>query len=133
MQTGGAGGTSVLATWTLSNALLTQLAGRTWTGVASRNVQLIREGQEYGEHNLNQLDLRVGKRFDFGRTRVRVDLDMFNIFNSSWPFTVNNTYSTTPGAANQWQRPTNVLTHRFVKIGGQFSLLRATPEARRAT
>ena len=76
---------------------------------------------EYGEHNLNQLDLRVGKRFDFGRARLRLDLDMFNIFNSSWPFTVNNTYSTTPGATNQWQRPTNVLTHRFLKIGGQFS------------
>jgi hypothetical protein len=45
---------------------------------------------------------------------------MYNIVNS-WPFSVNNTYSITPGATNQWQRPTNVLTHRFVKIRGQFS------------
>jgi Carboxypeptidase regulatory-like domain len=121
VQAGGAGGTSVNAGWTLSSALLNQIAARTWTGVASRTVQLIRDGDEYGEHNLNQLDLRVGKRFDIGRARVRVDLDMFNIFNSSWPFTVNNAYSITPGATNQWQRPTNVLTHRFFKVGGHLS------------
>jgi hypothetical protein len=118
VQTGGAG-PSVLAAWTLSNALVQPFLGRNWTGVASRTVHLIAEGQNYGEHNLNQLDLRVSKRLDFGRARVRLDLDMFNLFNSSWPFTVSSTYS---NAANgQWLRPTNVLTHRFVKIGGQFS------------
>jgi hypothetical protein len=118
VQTGGAG-PSIQAGWTLSNALVAPFKGSNWTGVASRTVQLIREGQEYGEHNLNQLDVKLGKRFDMGRARLRVDFDIYNIFNSSWPFTVSSVYST--AATGQWLRPTNVLTHRFVKIGGQFS------------
>jgi hypothetical protein len=119
VQTGGAG-PSIQAGWTLSNALVSPFLGHNWTGVASRTVQLIREGLEYGEHNLNQLDLKIGKRFAVaGDARLRIDFDIYNVFNSSWPFTVSSVYST--AATGQWLRPTNVLTHRFVKIGGQFS------------
>jgi hypothetical protein len=118
VQTGGAG-PSILAAWTLSNALVQPFLGRSWTGVASRTVHLQAEGQDYGEHNLNQLDLKIGKRIDVGRARLRFDVDVYNVFNSSWPFTVSSVYSTSP--LGQWRRPTNVLTHRFVKIGGQFS------------
>jgi hypothetical protein len=118
VQTGGAG-PSIQAGWTLSSALVQPFLGRAWTGVASRTVQLIREGQEYGKHNLNQLDVKLGKRFDLGGARLRLDFDIYNVFNSSWPFTVSSVYST--AATGQWLRPTNVLTHRFVKLGGQFS------------
>jgi hypothetical protein len=119
VQTGGAG-PSIQAGWTVTNAILTRLNGRTFGGgVTSRTVQLIREGLEYGEHNLNQLDLRLGKRFDLGRARLRVDFDLYNIFNSSWPYTVSSVYSDT--SASAWLRPTNVLQHRFFKFGGQFS------------
>jgi hypothetical protein len=118
VQTGGAG-PSIQAGWAVTSAVVNPFLGRNWTGVASRTVQLIREGQEYGEHNLNQLDIRIGKRFDMGRARLRVDFDLYNVFNSSWPFTVSSVYST--AATGQWLRPTNVLTHRFFKLGGQFS------------
>jgi hypothetical protein len=118
VQTGGAG-PSVLAAWTLSNALVQRFIGRNWTGVASRTVHLLREGQDYGDNNLNQLDVKLGKRFDIGRARLRFDVDMYNVFNSSWPFTVSSVYS--DAATGQWRRPTNVLTHRFVKVGGQLS------------
>lgn len=118
VQTGGAG-PSIQAAWSVNNAIVNRFIGRNWTGVASRTVQLLREGQEYGDHNLNQLDLRLGKRFDMDRYRLRLDVDIYNVFNSSWPFTVNNTYSEAANAA--WLRPTNVLQHRFVKIGGQLS------------
>ena len=57
-------------------------------------VSLIEPGTVYGE-NLNQLDLRVSKRSRFDRYRVRVDLDLYNVFNSNWPFTLNNTFATT--------------------------------------
>jgi len=40
------------------------------------------------------------------------------VFNSNWPFTVNNTFST--AATSQWLRPTNVLQGRLFKIGAQF-------------
>ena len=50
----------------------------------------MREGQDYGKHNLNQLDLRLAKRFTVGKVRLRVDFDLYNVFNSSWPYTVSN-------------------------------------------
>jgi hypothetical protein len=119
VQTGGAG-PSIQAGWSVSNAILTRIAGRTFGGgVASRTVQLIREGLDYGDNNLNQLDVRLGKRFDIGRARLRVDFDLYNIFNSSWPFTVNTAYSDTTSSA--WLRPTNVLQQRFFKFGTQLS------------
>lgn len=118
VQTGGAG-PSIQASWTVTNAIVAPFLGRNWTGAASRAVQLMREGLEYGDHNLSQLDLRLGKRFKTGPYRLRLDFDIYNVFNSSWPFTVNNTYST--AATSAWQRPTNVLQHRFIKLGGQFS------------
>jgi len=118
VQTGGAG-PSILANWVVTNAVANPQIGRNWTGVGSRTIALIREGLLYGDHDLSQLDLRLAKRFEFGRTRLRVDFDVYNIFNSSWPFTVNNAFSTAPTSA--WLRPTNVLQHRFVKLGGQVS------------
>jgi hypothetical protein len=118
VQTGGAG-PSILAAWPVVSAVANPQIGRNWTGVASRTIGLIREGLEYGEHDLHQLDMRVAKRFDFGRARVRLDFDVYNIFNSSWPYTVSATYGT--AASNQWLRPTNVLQSRFFKLGGQFS------------
>src|SRR5204862_133761 len=87
-------------------------------GAANKTIQLIREGLEYGDQNLHQLDLRASKRFRFAQYRVRFDFDLYNVFSSNWPYTVNNTFSNT--AASAWLRPTNVLQSRFFKIGAQF-------------
>jgi hypothetical protein len=119
VQTGGAG-PSIQANFAIPTAVAASLGARPWNGSASRTIQLIREGLMYGDHNLSQLDLRLGKRFDLGRARLRLDFDLYNVFNSSWPFTVSSTYSTSP-TTSQWLRPTNVLQSRFFKLGGQFS------------
>jgi hypothetical protein len=119
IQTGGAG-PSQLANWSMTSAQAQPFTGRAWTGVASRIVGLMSEGEDYGKHNLNQLDLKLGKRFNMGSgMRLRVDFDLYNVFNSSWPYTVSNTYS--PTATSNWQRPTNALQHRFFKLGANFS------------
>ncbi len=118
IQTGGAG-PSQLANWTVTSAVANPQIGRNWTGVASRIVGLMWEGQDYGKHNLNQLDLKLAKRFNAGRARIRFDFDLYNVFNSSWPYTVSNTYSNTTGST--WQRPTNVLQNRFFKLGTHIS------------
>ena len=60
----------------------------------------------YGDHNLSQLDLRASKRVGFGRYRLRVDFDVYNVFNSSWPFTVSSTYSTRGEQPRGCVRPT---------------------------
>ena len=118
VQTGGAG-PSIQANWAVINSVANPFIGRNWTGTASRTIQLIREGLEYGDDNLSQLDLRASKRIGFGRYRLRVDFDVYNVFNSSWPFTVSSTYSTAANSA--WLRPTNVLQSRFFKLGAQLS------------
>ena len=118
VQTGGAG-PSIQANWAVTSAVANPQIGRNWTGTASRTIQLIREGLEYGDNNLSQLDLRASKRVGFGRTRLRMDFDVYNVFNSSWPFTVSSTYSN--GATSAWLRPTNVLQSRFFKLGAQLS------------
>ncbi len=119
VQTGGAG-PSIQANFAIPSASAAALGDRPWNGAASRTVQLIREGLMYGDHNLNQLDLKLAKRFNFDRYRVRFDFDIYNVLNSSWPYTVTSTYSTSP-TMSQWLRPTNVLQSRFFKLGAQFS------------
>ena len=75
-------------------------------GSATKTVQLIREGLEYGDQNLSQLDLRASKRFTVGRYRFRIDFDLYNVFNSNWPYTVNTTFSTARRRAPGCGRPT---------------------------
>jgi hypothetical protein len=75
-------------------------------------------GQNYGNDNLTQLDLRASKRFRIDRYRIRLDLDAYNITNSDWPYTVNTTFST--AATSNYLRPTNVLQARFYKVGASF-------------
>ncbi|HUR32634.1 MAG TPA: carboxypeptidase regulatory-like domain-containing protein [Vicinamibacterales bacterium] len=116
VQTGGAG-PSILATYAVTSALITPVLGHGWTGSASKNIALMREGLDYGKQNLNQLDLRASKRFRVGRYRIRGDFDLYNVFNSNWPYTVSTTFST--AATSQWLRPTNVLQARFFKLGAQ--------------
>ena len=119
VQTGGAG-PSITAAWTVTNAVALQQIGRNWqSNAASRTVALIREGLDYGKNNLNQLDVKLAKRFTVDKVRLRVDFDLYNVFNSSWPFAVTTTYST--AATSQYLRPTNVLQNRFFKIGGNIS------------
>jgi hypothetical protein len=54
-----------------------------------------------------------------GKVRLRADFDLYNVFNSSWPYTVSTTYTT--AATSTYLRPTNVLQHRFFKLGGNIS------------
>jgi hypothetical protein len=124
VQTGGAG-PSLLATWVIPNASFTTPAtigstlGRPLNPLnATKTVQLMREGLDYGDQNLNQLDLRASKRFGLAQYRFRLDVDLYNVFNSNWPYTLSGNFSNQ--ATSAWLRPTNVLAARMFKIGGQF-------------
>jgi hypothetical protein len=117
VQNGGAA-PSVLATWATTPASATTLGRAYSAGATTKSVNLIAVGANYGNDNLNQLDVRFSKRFRFNSRTFRVDLDAYNIFNSDWPFAVTNTFSTAVNSA--WLRPTNVLQARFFKIGAQF-------------
>jgi hypothetical protein len=112
---------SIVADWPVPNATIAPALGRNLAAgaTATKTVRLIQPGTVYGSDNLHQLDLRASKRFRFNRYSFRVDADLYNAFNSNWPFTVNTTFATTP--TSSWLRPTNVLQGRFFKLGGQFT------------
>ena len=119
VQGGSVGGNSVLATWAAPNATIQSSLGRPLSaGAATKVISLIEPGTNYGTENLSQLDLRASKRITLDKLRVRVDFDAYNIFNSDWPFTVSNVFST--AATATWLRPANVLQARFFKIGLNF-------------
>ncbi len=122
VQTGGAG-PSFLATWAISSASfapdgtvangavtggtipLNSTLGRALNaGSATKTVQLIREGLDYGRYNLNQLDLQASKRFRIGKYRLRGSFDLYNVLNSSWPYTVSSTFSTAATASGSVRR-----------------------------
>lgn len=112
-------GPNIVANWAVANSIIAPALGRNLASGATgtKTVNLVEPGTKYGE-NLNQLDLRLSKRFKKEDYRVRVDVDLYNAFNSNWPFTLNNNFSI--AATSQWMRPTNVLQGRLFKLGAQF-------------
>ncbi|MBM3776619.1 MAG: TonB-dependent receptor [Acidimicrobiia bacterium] len=66
------------------------------------------------EKRLTQLDVRLTKNLRFGRGRVQVNFDAYNIFNANTVLARNNTYGGT------WGQPTAILAGRLFKFGGQF-------------
>ena len=62
-----------------------------------------------------QLDLRVSKRFNLTQgARLAIDADLYNLTNTNWIIA----YGTTFGP--QFERPSQLLSPRMFKIGGQF-------------
>jgi hypothetical protein len=117
VQTGGAA-PSILATWSTAPATATTLGRAYSAGATTKSINLMAVGANYGNQNLQQLDLRASKRIKLDKVRFRLDFDAYNLFNSDWPFTVSSTFST--AATSNWLKPTNVLQARFFKIGAQF-------------
>ncbi|MBM3776742.1 MAG: TonB-dependent receptor [Acidimicrobiia bacterium] len=67
------------------------------------------------EDRINQLDFRVAKLLHTGVGRLRLSLDLYNIFNSAAVLARNNTF----GGA--WGTPTRILGARTIKFNGQYT------------
>jgi hypothetical protein len=98
-------------------AAIQQQLGRPLSGNAtSITVDLLRPGEMRGER-VNQIDFRIGKRLRYGRMRSTLSVDMYNMLN---PDTVlGNSSGFIPGVTtglSAWNRPTQVMTPRTVKI-----------------
>jgi hypothetical protein len=106
-------GPLVTAAYNAPNALVGPSLGRSLSGSAANvTVNLVDPGTIYGDR-LNQLDLRFSKLVRVGRTRTRLNVDIYNALNSSAVLSVNNNF----GA---WQQPTFILLARYAKLGVQF-------------
>ena len=105
--------TSLAANYVVSNAMIVPTLGRNLSGgTANVTVNLVDPGTLYGDR-INQLDLRVGKRFTVGPRRVTLGLDVYNALNSSAVNGYNQTYGPT------WLVPQSVLVARFAKVSAQ--------------
>jgi hypothetical protein len=81
---------------------------RTTLTLGSATIPLIQPGTMFGDR-MTQMDLRLGKNFQYRSTRFRALLDVANLFNSNAVLVLNTTYG-----AN-WLRPTYVLPGRLIK------------------
>jgi hypothetical protein len=61
----------------------------------------------------HQVDFRVSKSIRIPRGRIQANFDLYNAFNASSTLALNNTYGPL------WQRPTQILQGRLLKVGGQ--------------
>jgi carboxypeptidase family protein len=116
-------GPLVLAIYTATNAEVAPSLGRSLAGAApTADVHLLSpgpytttnggSGQVHGER-LHQVDFRFSKLLQFGGTRARANVDLYNALNSSAVLLQNDTFG-------DWQRPTEILIARFVKFSVQF-------------
>jgi hypothetical protein len=120
-----ASGPSITGTWAASNNLVTfpalgrNLASCPTTAApgnctSTKAINLIQPQSVFGDR-LTQIDLRLSKRFNLPQNaRFAVNADLYNVTNSNWIIA----YGTTFGP--QFQRPSQVLSPRMFKIGGQF-------------
>ena len=68
-------------------------------------------GARYGDR-VNQLDFRIGRIQRFGQRRAAVNLDVYNVLNSSAVLTESTAYGT-------FRVPQIVMVGRFVKVSAQ--------------
>jgi hypothetical protein len=117
-----ASGPQIIGTWAAPNSAIAPILGRnlaacpaaTGACTSTKTINLIQPQTVFGDR-LTQLDLRVSKRFTLTQgVRVAINADLYNVTNSNWIIA----YGTTFGP--QFERPSQVLSPRMFKIGGQF-------------
>ena len=97
------------------NAEVVPSLGRNLSGNAANvTVNLVEPGSMYGDR-INQLDLRIAKRFRVGRSRTTLGLDVYNALNSSAVLSYNPVF--VPGGPGF--QPLTILTPRFLRLTGE--------------
>jgi hypothetical protein len=108
------------ASFVATNAQILPTLGRNLGSCGTRNpctatatiANILNPFAEF-EERLSQLDLRATRMFKVGRAKVQGQVDFYNVLNANTVLSANTRY----GAS--WQLPTQILTGRFVKFGGQ--------------
>jgi len=112
-------GPSVAANYTVTSALAGRpIIGNT-AGAASVVVNLVQPNSVFLDYQ-DRLDLRVGKTFRLGQTKIQGFADIFNVFNAGTVLTINQTYGAV-AATNAWYTPTTIMDARYVRFGMQLN------------
>ena len=109
-------GPEISANAVFTSAQIAPSLGRGLSSAANATINLVEPGTLYGER-LYQLDLRFGKIFTVGRTRIH-GWSTVQRAERNTVLTLNNTYGTN-GAS--WQVPTFIVQARVVKFGVQMT------------
>jgi Carboxypeptidase regulatory-like domain len=83
-------------------------------GATTMPVNLIEPNTQFLDYQ-KRLDVRVGRTFRFGRTRIQGFADLFNVLNAGTVTRVNEIYGTA------WLTPTAIMDGRYFRFGTQLS------------
>jgi hypothetical protein len=112
-------GPAIAATYTARNAEIVPTLGRNLAAgaIGTASVPLVDPVSEYGER-MYQLDVRLAKRFIFGRIRLQAQIDLYNVLNGNSVLAHNNVYGT---SGVSWLVPQSILAPRLLKFGMQMT------------
>src|SRR6185369_16500719 len=111
-------GSSLAANYQIPNTVVQQLLGRLPAGAtAAQNttVNLLAPSELYNLERRTEVDLRLAKILRFGRSRVDLGVDLYNLFNSNTTTTYQQTYLYTDNGAT-WLNPTAILAPRLARL-----------------
>jgi hypothetical protein len=111
-------GPSVSANYTVTSAIANRPIIGSTAGAASIVTNLIEPGTVFLETQ-KRLDLRLGRTFRFGQTKIQGFADIFNVFNAGTVLTVNQTYAA--AGVNAWMTPNTITDGRYVRFGMQLN------------
>ena len=111
-------GASRSANYLMNAAQFREATGQTLVGTTTSTVNLLLDGEVYGER-VNNLDMRFAKIFRFKGTRANVGLDLYNLMNANTPTAYEATYAYN-NVNNRWFNPTAVVNPRFMRFSVQF-------------
>jgi hypothetical protein len=97
-------------------AVVEPALGRPLSQTTSVLINVIEPGTVFAER-LHQLDLRASKLFNFGGTRVRANLDVYNAVNDNTGLNYPNAFN--PADPVAWQRPGVIMPPRSAKVSVQ--------------
>lgn len=104
---------SLLGNWVVPNRMVAPSLGRNLAAGAVTVVNLVEPGTLYGDR-INQIDLRFAKLLQYGRTRTRLALDLYNALNASTTESYQQFYG------SSWLNPRSIMSARIAKISAQF-------------
>jgi hypothetical protein len=108
------------ASWQIPNTALVAMGGILAPGSLSTGNTTVditdNQHRLYADNRRTQIDMRFAKVLRFGRTRTDVGVDLWNLLNTNYTTTYEDTYSFTEANGGTWSQPTAIYPPRFIRL-----------------
>jgi hypothetical protein len=101
---------------TYSSAQIAPSLGRPLSAGGTVTIDLLKPFSKFLDDRINQLDLRLSKKWRAGGLGFQLNTDLYNVMNGSAVLNTNSVYGTN---GVNWLRPSQVLDARLFKMGVQ--------------